>query len=85
MPWLPFAALMVIFSVLMVPVLFSYGIAGRHVIRSLKLRKAEHREGRIVYTNRVGGLIDQHPYVVLSVVIGVTVVVVLIWTLLELK
>ncbi len=42
-PGLPFAALMVVFGVLMIPVFVCYGIAGRHVVRSLKLRKAEQR------------------------------------------
>jgi hypothetical protein len=82
-PGLPFAAAMVVFGVLMIPVLVCYGIAFRHMVRSLKLRKFEQREGRIVYTNRVGAYIDQHPYVVASGLIGGALIGALIWTLLK--
>jgi hypothetical protein len=82
-PGLPFAAAMAIFGVLMIPVFVCYGVAFRHMVRSLKLRKAEQRDGRIVYTNRVGAFIDQHPYVVGSVLIGGALIGALIWTLLE--
>lgn len=85
LPGLPFTALMVIFGVLMIPVFVCYGILARHMFRSLKLRKAEQREGRIVYTNRVGRLIDQRPQVVASVVIGGALLIALIWTVLENK
>jgi hypothetical protein len=84
-PGLPFPALMVIFGVLMIPVFVGYGIAVRHVVRSLKLRKAEQREGRIVYTNRVGAFIDQHTYVTAFLVIAGALLVALIWTLLDNK
>ncbi len=40
----------VVQGVLMIPVFVCYGILVRHMVRSLKLRKAEQREGRIVYT-----------------------------------
>ena len=50
-----------VFGVLLIPVLVGYGIAFRHMLRSLKLRRAEQRERRIVYPNRVGGFVDQHP------------------------
>lgn len=85
MPGLSLAALMVIFGVLMIPVLICYGILARHMFRSLKLRKVEQREGRIVYTNRVGAFVDQHTYVLAFVVIGGALLIALIWTLLENK
>jgi hypothetical protein len=85
MPGLPFAALIVIFGVLMIPVLVGYGLAIRHMVRSVRLRNTEQREGRIVYTNRIGGLLGQHPYAVASVVIGGSLLIALIWTLLANK
>jgi hypothetical protein len=85
MPGLPFAALIVIFGVLMIPVLVGYGLAIRHMVRSVRLRSSEQREGRIVYTNRLGGLMGQHPYAAASVVIGGSLLIALIWTLLANK
>lgn len=85
LPGLSFTALMVIFGVLMIPVFFCFGILVRHMFRSVKLRKAEQGEGRIVYTNKVGHVMDQHPYAVASVVIGVALLIALIWTLLSNK
>jgi hypothetical protein len=81
-PGLPFAALMVIFGVMMVPVLVGYGLAIRHMVRSVKLRTGEQSEGRIVSANRLGGLLEQHPYAVASVVIGGSLLIALIWMLL---
>jgi hypothetical protein len=80
---LPVAATIVIFGVLTIPVLLCLGNTIRHAIRSLKLRKREQREGRIVYSSRIGQLLDQHQYAVASLVIGGALLVALIWTLLE--
>jgi hypothetical protein len=82
---LPVAATIVIFGVLTIPVLLCLGNTIRHAIRSLKLRKREQREGRIVYSSRIGRLLDQHQYAVASLVIGGALLVALIWTLLEKK
>jgi len=85
LPGLPFAALMAIFGVLMIPVLVCFGILARHMFRSVTLRKAEQHEGRVLYTNSVGRVLDQHPYAVASVVIGASLLIALIWTLLSNK
>lgn len=40
---------MLIFGVLLIPVFVTFGITVRRVVRSLMLRNAEQREGRIVF------------------------------------
>jgi amino acid permease len=84
-PGLPVAALMVIFGVLVIPVFVACVISFRHAVRSMKLRRAERREGRIIYTNRVGAFMDQHSYLLAFVIIGGSLLIALVWTLLENK
>jgi hypothetical protein len=82
-PGLPAVALTAIFGVLMIPFLVAFGITFRHMLRSLQFRKAEQREGRIVYTNRLGAFVDQHPLISASFFIGAALLGAVIWTLLE--
>jgi len=84
-PRLPIAALMVIFGVLVIPVLVACVISLRHVVRAMMLRRAEQREGRIIYTNSVGAFMDQHSYLLAFVIIGGSLLIALVWTLLENK
>lgn len=84
-PGLPIAAALAIFGALMIPVFICFGITIQHTVRSLKLRKAEQREGRIIYSNKVGAFLDQHPRIVIAVALGGSLMVALVWTLLENK
>lgn len=74
-PGLSLTALLLIFGALMIPVFVGCGIVARHAFRSVQLRKAEQRDGRIVYTNRVGRFMDRYPYIIASVVVGVALLI----------
>jgi sterol desaturase/sphingolipid hydroxylase (fatty acid hydroxylase superfamily) len=76
---------MVIYGVLIIPVFVALGVLVRHGVRYMKLRRAEQREGRIVYTNRVGAFMDEHSYVLSFVVIAGALLIAVVWTLLENK
>ena len=82
-PGLSFTALMVIFGVCMIPVFVTFGIAIRHGVKSWKLRKAEQKEGRIVYANKVGAFMDQHMSVLAVVIIGGSLIIAVIWAVLD--
>jgi hypothetical protein len=84
-PGLSFAALMVIFGVCMIPVFVTFGIAIRHGVKSWKLRRAEQKAGGIVYTNKIGAFMDQHMGVVAIVVIGGSLIIAVIWAVLDPK
>jgi hypothetical protein len=84
-PGLSFAALMVILGLCMIPVFTTFGIAIRHGIRSWKLRRAEQKAGGIVYTNKIGAFMDQHMGVVAIVVIGGSLIIAVIWAVLDPK
>jgi hypothetical protein len=84
-PGLSFAALMVIFGLCMIPVFVTFGIAIRHGVKSWKLRRAEQKAGGIVYTNKIGAFMDQHMGVVAIVVIGGSLIIAVIWAVLDPK
>ena len=82
-PGLSFTALMAIFGVCMIPVFVTFGVAIRHGVKSWKLRKAEQKEGRIAHRNKVGAFMDQHTSVLAVVVIGGSLIVAVIWEILD--
>jgi hypothetical protein len=80
-PAVPFAAEMVILGILAIPVFVCQAMVWRQLGLSIRLRRTERERGQIIYTNRLGRFMDEHPYSLGFGIAGVGIVIAALWTI----